>query len=280
MRIILLGPPGAGKGTQAKALVAKYGIVHLSTGEMLRVAVANETPIGLKAKDHMVRGTLVPDDVVVAMISERIGRPDTKYGFILDGFPRTVPQAEALDRLLTKRDLRLDAVVELNVDPEKLIRRIEHRVEQSKLRGEALRDDDNAEVLKQRLEAYDAQTAPLVSYYRGQGRLRTIDGMATPDEVTLAIGRALADVVFQAVSNRKPGRRPTKIHSGRKPAGSRKQASGRKVAAKAASKSRSPGVKRPKKVVRSKSAGKAATRKPVKGRQKSNRAGRSRRLTR
>jgi adenylate kinase len=153
MRIVLLGPPGAGKGTQAKELVSKYGIVQLSTGDMLRAAVAAGTPIGLKAKDIMARGALVPDDVVVGIVADRTDQADAQRGFILDGFPRTVPQAEALDRMLAKKGLRLDAVVEIKVDPDILVRRIENRVEQARLRGEPLRSDDNPELLKQRLSA-------------------------------------------------------------------------------------------------------------------------------
>jgi len=168
MRIVLLGPPGAGKGTQAKELVSKYGIVQLSTGDMLRAAVAAGTPIGLKAKDIMARGELCPDEVVVSIVADRIDMPDARNGFILDGFPRTVPQAEALDRMLAKKKLRLDAVIEFKVDPDILVRRIESRVEQAKLRGEPLRPDDNPEVLKQRLAAYGALTAPLVTYYKGR----------------------------------------------------------------------------------------------------------------
>ena len=160
MRVVLLGPPGAGKGTQAKELVSRYGIVQLSTGDMLRAAVAAGTPIGLKAKDIMARGELVPDEVVVAIVSDRIDQPDAKHGFILDGFPRTVPQAEALDRMLAKKGLRLDAVVELKVDPDILVRRIENRVEQMKLRGEPLRPDDNPEVLKQRLGGLSGPDRP------------------------------------------------------------------------------------------------------------------------
>ena len=197
MRIVLLGPPGAGKGTQAKELVSKYGIVQLSTGDMLRAAVAAGTPIGLKAKDIMARGELVPDDVVVGIVSDRVDQPDARNGFILDGFPRTVPQAEALDRMLAEKKLRLDAVIEFKVDSDILVRRIENRVEQAKLRGEPLRPDDNPEVLKQRLAAYEAQTAPLVTYYKGRGALRTVDGMASVSDVAAAIGRALADAAFR-----------------------------------------------------------------------------------
>ena len=196
------GPPGAGKGTQAKELVSKYGIVQLSTGDMLRAAVAAGTPIGLKAKDIMARGALVPDEVVVAIVSDRIDQADAKHGFILDGFPRTVPQAEALDRMLDEKGLRLDGVVELEVDPDILVRRIASRVEEMKARGEPLRPDDNPEVLKQRLTAYRTQTAPLVDYYRGKGALRTVDGMASISDVAAAIGRALADAAFRPVPAR------------------------------------------------------------------------------
>jgi len=192
MRVVLLGPPGAGKGTQAKELVAKHGIVQLSTGDMLRAAVAAGTPVGLKAKDIMARGELVPDEVVVSIVSDRIEQPDAKNGFILDGFPRTVPQAEALDKMLAEKGMRLDAVVELKVDPEILIRRIENRVAEMIARGEAVRADDNPEVLKQRLTSYQAQTAPLVAYYAGKKALRSVDGMAAIPAVTVAIDRALA----------------------------------------------------------------------------------------
>ena len=206
MRVVLLGPPGAGKGTQAKALVDRYGIVQLSTGDMLRAAVAGGTPIGLKARDIMARGELVPDDVVVGIVADRIEQPDARYGFILDGFPRTVPQAEALDRMLAKKGLKLDAVIELKVDEDMLIRRIENRVFEMRTTGQPLRPDDNPEVLRQRLTAYRAQTAPLIAHYAGKGSLRTVDGMASIEEVTAAIGRALADSAFGTPPKRRPGR--------------------------------------------------------------------------
>jgi adenylate kinase len=187
MRLILLGPPGAGKGTQAQRLVAKYGIVQLSTGDMLRAAVAAGTPVGQRAKDIMARGELVPDDVVVQIIEERIEQPDARKGFILDGFPRTVAQAEALERLLERKGLKLDAVIELKVDDSALLKRIETRVEQMRARGEAIRPDDNPEALKKRLDAYHAQTAPLSAHYQSKGLLKVTDGMASIDEVSQAI---------------------------------------------------------------------------------------------
>jgi adenylate kinase len=195
MRLILLGPPGAGKGTQAKLLVERYGIVPLSTGDMLRAAVAAETPIGLKAKDIMASGGLVPDDVVIGIIADRIELPDAATGFILDGFPRTVPQAEALDRLLKERGLKLDGVIELRVNESALLQRVEARVAQMEARGETVRIDDTPEVLSKRLAAYRAQTEPLVHYYSERRTLMTIDGMMTIDEVTKEIGRVLAAVV-------------------------------------------------------------------------------------
>jgi adenylate kinase len=191
MRLILLGPPGAGKGTQAQRLIAKHGIVQLSTGEMLRAAAAAGTPVGLRAKSIMERGELVPDEVVVAIIADRIGQSDAKHGFVLDGFPRTVPQAEALDRLLAKRGLKLDAVIELKVDEGILLKRIETRVADMITRGEKVRADDNPEVLRGRLSAYRAQTAPLAGYYAGKGMLKSVNGMASIDKVTAAICRRL-----------------------------------------------------------------------------------------
>jgi adenylate kinase len=192
MRLILLGPPGAGKGTQAQRLVAKYGLVQLSTGDMLRAAVKAGTPIGRQAQEIMSRGHLVPDAVVVKIVEQRIDQPDARKGFILDGFPRTVPQAVVLDRILAKRRVALDAVIELRVDEDALIRRIETRIAEMRERGEPLREDDNAEVLRSRLRAYREQTAPLVAYYRQQGVLHTVNGMAPIPDVTAACDKVLS----------------------------------------------------------------------------------------
>ena len=191
MKLILLGPPGAGKGTQSQRLVDKYGILQLSTGDMLRAAIAAGTPVGLKAKDVMARGELVPDHMVVGIVSDRIDQPDAAKGFVLDGFPRTVPQAEALDAMLAKKGLALDSVIELKVDEAALLRRIQTRVAEMQARGEAARPDDNPEALKKRLEAYRAQTQPLVDYYARKGALRTLDGMAPVNEVSAAISTLL-----------------------------------------------------------------------------------------
>ena len=187
MKLILLGPPGAGKGTQAQRLVEKHGLVQLSTGDMLRAAVKNGTPVGLKAKDVMARGELVSDEIVVGIIEDRIAEPDCAKGFILDGFPRTVAQAEALDAMLAKTGMKLDAVIELKVDEGILVGRIEKRVAEMTARGEPVRADDNAEALKKRLDAYRAQTAPVSDYYASKGALKTVDGMAPIDDVTKAI---------------------------------------------------------------------------------------------
>ena len=191
MRLILLGPPGAGKGTQAQLLVAKYGIVQLSTGEILRAAVKADTAIGRQAQDIIARGALVPDEIVVEIVAQRIEAPDARKGFILDGFPRTVPQAVALDRILAERGLVLDAVIELRVDEAALLKRIESRIADMKARGERLRDDDTPDVLHRRLAGYRELTEPLVDYYRRQGMLRTVDGLAPIPVVSAAIEKAL-----------------------------------------------------------------------------------------
>ncbi|HEV3161863.1 MAG TPA: adenylate kinase [Xanthobacteraceae bacterium] len=190
--MILLGPPGAGKGTQAQRLAAKHKIVQLSTGDMLREAIKSATPIGRKVQDIIAHGKLAPDGVVVDLVGLRIAQPDAHNGFILDGFPRTVPQAAALDRILKGKGLALDAVIELRVDEEALIKRIESRIAEMKARGESLREDDNADVLHTRLKAYREQTAPVIAYYRQEGILRTVNGMASISEVTAAIDKVLA----------------------------------------------------------------------------------------
>ena len=188
MRLILLGPPGAGKGTQAKALIEAFGIPQLSTGDILRTAIANKTPMGLMAKEIMDRGDLVSDDVVNGIVSERLDKDDCKAGFILDGFPRTIPQAEALEGMLAEKNMKLDAVVEIIANADELVSRIVRRARES---GTA-RGDDNEDVLRKRLGVYREQTAPLVEYYRQRGLLRSVDGMQPVDEVTAAIRRAVA----------------------------------------------------------------------------------------
>jgi adenylate kinase len=192
MRLVLLGPPGAGKGTQAQRLVDKHGIVQLSTGDMLRAAIRAGTPVGQRTKDIMARGDLVPDDVVVGIVSERMDQPDARNGFVLDGFPRTVAQAEALDRLLDEKGQKLDAVVELKVDEGILLKRIGTRLGEMQARGETARPDDNPDSFKIRLDAYRAQTAPLVDYYGRKGKLKSVDGMAGIDAVSRSIDRVLA----------------------------------------------------------------------------------------
>jgi adenylate kinase len=194
MRLILLGPPGSGKGTQAQRLIHRYGIVQLSTGEMLRAAVAAQTPVGLKAKDIMAGGGLVPDEIVIGIISDRLDQPDAANGFILDGFPRTVPQAEALDDLLRKKRLKLDAVIELRVNESALLQRVETRAAEMRARGEEVRVDDTPEVLVKRLASYRSLTEPLIHYYSERRKLLTVDGMMTIEHVTHEIGRILTAI--------------------------------------------------------------------------------------
>ncbi|ACL56918.1 adenylate kinase [Methylobacterium nodulans] len=187
MRIILLGPPGAGKGTQSARIVEQFGIPQLSTGDMLRAAVAARTPVGLQAKSIMESGGLVPDEVVVGIVADRIDEADARKGFILDGFPRTVAQAKALDAMLAAKGLSLDAVIEFRVDEEALLGRIAKRAAETLARGEAVRKDDTPEVFKTRLDAYRSQTAPVSDYYAQTGLLRPIDGMAPIDDVSRAV---------------------------------------------------------------------------------------------
>lgn len=191
MRLILLGPPGAGKGTQAQRLVEKHHIPQLSTGDMLRAAVSAKTPIGIKAKDVMDSGGLVSDEIVVGIIKDRIAESDAKNGFILDGFPRTVAQAEALDTMLKAEGLKLDAVIELVVDQNALVHRIVKRAEEAKAAGQPVRKDDDPEVFKTRLEAYNRDTAVVAPYYEKVGKLTKIDGMQAMDQVSAAIAGVL-----------------------------------------------------------------------------------------
>jgi adenylate kinase len=267
MRLILLGPPGAGKGTQAQRLVEQFNIVQLSTGDMLRAAVKAGTPVGLRAKDIMARGELVPDDVVVAIVADRVEEPDARDGFILDGFPRTVPQAAALDRMLAEKGLALDAVIELKVDEGILLTRIENRIAEMTARGEPLRPDDTPETLKKRLDAYRAQTAPLIGYYASKGALKTVDGMAPIEKVSAAIAAILEPdsdstsaipalrrpAVPRTAASRKAAPRP----SARKPAG--RAGTAARTAKPAAATGRKPKGKAAAKPA----AGKAAARKPA-----------------
>src|SRR3984957_14013361 len=264
MRLILLGPPGAGKGTQAQRLVHRYSIVQLATGEMLRAAVAAQTPVGLKAKDVMASGGLVPDEIVIGIISDRLDQPDAARGFILDGFPRTVPQAEALDELLKKKHMRLDAVIELRVNESALLQRVETRVAEMRARGEDVRIDDTPEVLTKRLATSRPLTEPLIHYYSERRKLLTVDGMMTIEHVTREIGRILAAIgAVEAKATQKAAKK-----SAAKPAktASRNTSRTAKPAPKAA--------KRPAKAARkvakaaskgSKKATKKAARSPAKG---------------
>ncbi len=274
MRLILLGPPGAGKGTQAQRLIHKHGIVQLSTGEMLRAAVAAGTPVGLQAKDIMASGALVPDEVVISIISDRLDQPDMKNGFILDGFPRTVPQAEALDELLKKKHIKLDAVVELRVNESALLNRVETRVAEMRARGEEVRIDDTPEVLSKRLASYRSLTEPLIHYYSERRKLLTVDGMMTIEHVTREINRILSAIGAMEPKEAGPARQAQKGTRkaanpvGEKAAKTAKKAAktapkATKVASKAGKKSKKATGKVSKKVVK-KAAKKAARKAPKK----------------
>ena len=299
MRLILLGPPGAGKGTQAQRLVQRHGIVQLSTGEMLRAAVAAQTPVGLKAKDIMASGGLVPDEIVIGIISDRLDQPDAANGFILDGFPRTVPQAEALDELLKKKHIKLDAVVELRVNESALLQRVETRVAEMRARGEDVRIDDTPEVLTKRLASYRSLTEPLIHYYSERRKLLTVDGMMTIEDVTREINRILAAIgaveakaarkaggqadrqsgqegrrrkAARKAAPRKPPSRPPEKPPNRRPRGPRlprrppKPPEGRKTASKAAKKSarKAPASSRARAVGKTRKAAKKVTKKRAK----------------
>lgn len=200
MRIILLGPPGAGKGTQSARIVERFGIPQLSTGDMLRAAVAAGTPVGLEAKAIMESGGLVPDTVVVGIVADRIEEPDAHSGFILDGFPRTVEQAAALGAMLNEKNLALSTVIEFVVDEEALVGRIAKRATEAAARGEPVRKDDTPEVFKTRLSAYRTQTAPLSAYYAGLGMLKRVDGMKPVDTVTQDLMSVIEPLVSSAVA--------------------------------------------------------------------------------
>jgi adenylate kinase len=193
MILMLLGPPGAGKGTQSQLISEKLGVPQLSTGDMLRAAVKAGSPVGLKAKQVMAAGGLVNDEIVIGIIADRISEPDCAKGFILDGFPRTLAQADALDKLLKSKKRKIDCVIELKVDDSKLVDRIECRARETKAAGGTVRADDNAEALKTRLMAYYRETAPIIGYYFAHGLLKSIDGMAPIADVSRQINEILGE---------------------------------------------------------------------------------------
>ena len=203
MRLILLGPPGAGKGTQAEKIAAGFGMPQLSTGDMLREAVASGTEIGLQAKEVMERGDLVPDALVVAAVVDRLDEPDAANGFVLDGVPRTLAQAEALDDELYRRGLQINAVLELKVDESVLVERVRTRAKQMVERGEPVRNDDTPEVCERRLDVYRAQTAPVIEHYRSLGVLKSIDGLQPIEAVTDDLAAAIAAFPAQKIRRQK-----------------------------------------------------------------------------
>jgi len=264
MRLILLGPPGAGKGTQAQRLVHKHSIVQLSTGEVLRAAVAAQTPIGLKAKDIMASGQLVPDEIVIGIISDRLDQPDVKNGFILDGFPRTVPQAEALDELLRHKHLKLDAVIELRVNESALLNRVETRVAEMRARGEEVRVDDTPEVLSKRLSSYRSLTEPLIHYYSERRKLLTVDGMMTIEEVSREINRILAAIGAVEPHGAKEAK------AAKKAAAPKRAAQGHRAAARSSGRAVKKAAKAPKKAAKAaRKAGKSVSKGASKAAKKS-----------
>jgi adenylate kinase len=190
VNLVLFGPPGAGKGTQSKILTEKRGLPQLSTGEMLRAAIEAGTPLGLACKALMAKGELVPDETVIKIIAERYDQPDCAHGAVFDGFPRTIAQAEALDKMLADRGKKIDLVLELKVDDKVLLSRVEARIKA----GGVLRSDDTPETLAHRLGVYYKNTAPLIGYYKDQGKLRSVNGMASVQAVTDEIAAALDGV--------------------------------------------------------------------------------------
>jgi adenylate kinase len=193
MIVVLFGPPAAGKGTQAKRIHEKYGVAHLSTGDMLRATIAAGTEVGKKAKAIVDGGKLVPDDVVVRIIADRIDHKDCAKGFVLDGFPRTVAQAEALDAMLIGKKLAVGHVILMEVDQSALVRRVENRAAEARIKGEPVRPDDDPETFKKRLGVYTEQTAPILPYYESQGKVRRIDGMRSIEAVAAQIDAVLSD---------------------------------------------------------------------------------------